>query len=307
MLRHAAIRATHQQLRVFEAVARLGSFTGAAQALHLTQPTVSIQMRELADAVGSPLVEQVGRPLRLTEAGELLLEAVRSIFATWGEFETRVAELAGLRRGRLRIAAVTTAEYFVPGLLGPFHDAYPGIDITLEVHNRDAVVRRLEQDLDDLTVMMLPPEHLPLRSIPFVENPLVVIASRRHRLAGRRRVALAALANEPFLMRERGSGTRMATEQTFADRGFVADVRMELGSNEAIKRAVAAGLGIAVLSRHALDPGDRSLVELPVAGFPIRRQWHFVHRTRQPLPRVARAFLDYVTSGDGARARPSAP
>jgi DNA-binding transcriptional LysR family regulator len=299
--RHLA-RIPPQQLRAFEAVARLGSVTGAAAELHVTQPTVSVQLRELAAAIGEPLFEPAGRRLRLTQSGEALQQTVGEITSCWARFEARLAEIHGLLRGRLRIAAVTTAEYFVPDLVGPFAAAHPGVEIELAVENRDRVIERLERAEDDLAVMMLPPSELPLERVPFLDNPLVVIAPSDHRLAGRR-IRLEQLAGERWLMREAGSGTRRVAEEHFAAKGFAADVAMSLGSNEAIKHAVAAGLGVAVLSELVVRPPSpvatgpappSGLAVLQVAGFPIRRQWSVVWRRDQSLTAAARHFVAYL-------------
>ncbi len=301
-----APRASFVQLRSFEAVVRLGGVGRAARALHLAQPTVSTQMKELASALGLVLFEPRGRGLVPTAVGERLAVAVRAMGAAWQSFEDDAAALQGLRRGRLRIAAVTTTEYFLPDLLGPFARQYPGIEIELAVENRDAVVARLERGDDELAAMMLPPTHLPLARWPFLENPLVVIAPAGHALAGRRRLKLAALIGEPLLAREVGSGTRAAAEQAFAAQGIHWPPRMALGSNEAVKHAVRAGLGLAVLSRHTLaqDPAAEGLVVLPVAGFPLRRQWHLVWRQDRTLSLPARTLLDDLRSRLQVKARP---
>lgn len=295
-------RATLHQLRTFEAVATLGGVGKAARALHLAQPTVSTQLRELAAAVNLTLFVPRGRGLALTDEGALLLAAARDLFDRWRRFEEEAAELRGLRRGRLRIAAVTTAEYFLPALAGPFARRHPGIEIELAVENRDAVVRRLERGEDELAVMMLPPDHLPLARRPFLDNPLVVIAPVRHPLAGRARLRLEQVAAEPRLAREPGSGTRQATDLFLAARGVAWPPRMALGSNEAIKRAVAAGLGLAVLSRHALGrrPEADGVTVLQVAGFPIRRKWQLVWRSDRRLSLPARAFLDEIVGGSAS-------
>lgn len=296
MKQEPLIRATLAQLRSFEAVARLGGVGKAAAALHLAQPTVSTQLRELSNAVGLTLFVPRGRGVALTAEGELLLATARELFASWRRFEEEAADLRGLKAGRLRIAAVTTAEYFLPNLIGPFAHAHPGIEIELAVENRDAVVRRLRDGEDELATMMLPPADLPLERWPFLENPLVVVAPFHHPLAQRRRLRLEQLINEPRLAREAGSGTRQATDQYLAQRGIDWSPRMALGSNEAIKHAVAAGLGLAVLSRHTLgaDAARSGLVELRVSGFPIRRMWQLVWRRDRRLSRPARAFLDYL-------------
>lgn len=295
-----AIRATLTQLRSFEVAARLGGVSRAAAALHLAQPTVSTQLRELAQAVGLTLFVPQGRGLTLTAEGELLLATARQLFATWRRFEEDAADLRGLEAGRLRIAAVTTAEYFLPDLIGPFAKQHPGISIELAVENRDSVVQRLERGDDELAAMMLPPTHLPLERWPFLENPLVVVAPGDHPLAQRtkssRALTLGHLIREPRLAREAGSGTRLATDQLLTQRGVDWPPRMALGSNEALKHAVAAGLGLAVLSRHTLgpDPAAAGLTELRVAGFPIRRMWHFVWRRDRRLSRPAEAFMHDV-------------
>ena len=301
-----APRATLVQLRSFEAVVRLGAVGRAALALNLAQPTVSTQIKELAAATGLPLLQAAGRGLVPTPQGERLAHAVREIFAAWDHCENDIAALQGLERGRLRLAAVTTTEYFLPDLLGPFARAHPGIVIELAVENRDAVVARLERAQDELAAMMLPPEHLPLHRWPFLANPLVVIAPLEHPLAVRKRLKLAQLLDQPLLAREAGSGTRLALERLLTDRRLQWLPRMALGSNEAIKHAVRAGLGLAVVSRHTLaaDPADDGLVVLPVSGFPIRRMWHLVWRKDRALSLPARTLLADLRRQLHVRPRP---
>ncbi len=286
-----AVRASFTQLRSFEAVARLGGVGKAAAALHLAQPTVSTQMRELAQSTGLTLFEAEGRGLRITAEGELLLATVRELFAVWQRMEEDAADLRGLKAGRLRLAAVTTTEYFLPELLGPFAQAHPGIEIELAVENRDAVVRHLTDGTAELAVMMLPPSELPLNRWHLMENPLVLVGPRGHALEGRKGIALSRLAREPRLAREAGSGTRLATDQFLAAKGVDWQPRMALGSNEALKHAVAAGLGLAVLSRHSLGAEHPGLVEIKGVGFPIRRQWQVVWRKDRRLSRAAQALL----------------
>jgi len=301
-----APRITLVQLRSFEAVARLGGVGRAAAALHLAQPTVSTQLKELAAAAGVPLFEPRGRGLALTPHGELLAGSAREMFAAWQRFTEASAELQGLARGHLRIAAVTTTEYFLPDLLGPFAREHPGIRIELAVENRDAVVARLARGDDELAAMMLPPPELPLERWPFLENPLVLIAAASHPLAARKRLRPEQLTDQPLLVREAGSGTRRAADEWFAQRGIRWSPRMALGSNEAIKHAVRAGLGLAVLSRHTLaaDPASDGLAVLPVAGFPIRRQWHLVWRRDRVLSLPARTLLHDIRSRLRVRAAP---
>lgn len=291
-------RATFAQLRSFEAVARLGGVTRAAQALHLAQPTVSAQLRELSAGLGVDLLTPSGRGVRLTDAGHALLQTVSQMFTSWRAFEDELDALQGLLRGSLRIAGVSTTEYFIAQWLKPFSDAHPGIEIDLAVDNRDAVIRRLEQDQDDLALMMMPPTHLTLHSHAIMDNPLVVVGPKDHPWARGRSRTLSQLAEQGLLMRELGSGTRHATLDFFARQGLVPQVRMSLGSNEAVKHAVAAGLGLAILSRHALapDPAREGLSILKVAGLPIQRQWRLVWRADRRLPRVAAAFVASVTA-----------
>jgi DNA-binding transcriptional LysR family regulator len=291
-MRHATLR----QLEVFEAIARLGSFTRAAEELFLTQPTVSMQIKKLTDAVGLPLFEQVGKKIYLTEAGRELHAASREISNRFTEFEMLVADMKGLKRGALKLAVVTTAKYFAPRLLGPFCQQYPGIDVSLKVSNRERILERLAENQDDLYILGQPPEGLEAVAEPFLENPLVVLAPAQHPLAGQRRIPLLRLAEEAFLLREPGSGTRMALERQFAAHGLKLRVRMELGSNEAIKQAIVGGLGVSVLSRHtlALDAPMGQLAILDVEGFPIERHWYVAHRSGRQLSVVARTFLDYL-------------
>jgi DNA-binding transcriptional LysR family regulator len=287
---------TFRQLEVFEAIARLGSFTRAAEELFLTQPTISMQAKKLAETVGLPLFEQIGKKVFLTDAGRELHATCREIFKHLSHFEMTAADLKGLKQGTLRLAVVTTAKYFAPRLLGPFCQKYPGIQVSLKVSNRERVLERLADNQDDLYILGQPPEELDAVAEPFLDNPLVVLAPAGHPLAGKRKIPLARLAQEPFLLREPGSGTRKALERLFADHGLTIKMRMELGSNEAIKQAIVGGLGVSVLSRHtlALDAPMGQLAILDVAGFPIERQWHVVYPAGKQLSIVARTFLDYL-------------
>lgn len=289
---------TFRQLQLFLALADHKSVTAAARACHVTQPTVSMQLRDLADAVGLPLYEQIGKKLHLTEAGEALVDTARAMVDEWGAFEQRVHALRGLTQGRLRLAVVSTAQYFVPGLLGRFCASHPDIEIALELLNRDAVVERLRHNRDDLYIMSMPPADIDLERQAFLPNPLVVIAPLGHRLLDRRRLALKDLATERFIMRERGSGTRLACDAHFKALGFTPEVRLELGGNEALKQAVAAGLGLAVVSRHALGASPRAegLAELAVPGFPIQSNWWTLHPRGKRLSPVAQVFLEYIGS-----------
>lgn len=291
-MKHATLR----QLKVFEAVARNLSFTRAAEELHLTQPTVSIQLKQLTDIVGLALLEQVGKRVFLTDAGRELLTVCRDIFEGLSRYEMLVSDMKGMKAGKLRLAAVTTAKYFVPRLLGAFYERYPGIEVSLKVTNRERVLERLAGNEDDLYIMGQPPENVEVHAEPFLENPLVVLACAGHPLAGEKSIPLERLANERFLMREPGSGTRLATERFFGKQGMTLRIGMELGSSEAIKQAVAAGLGIAVLSAHALalERNSGELVILDVVGFPIRGQWYAAYPADKRPTVVAGTFLDFL-------------
>lgn len=304
-------RITPQQLRAFEATARLLSVTQAAKSLFVSQPTVSIQLRELSATIGERLFETTGRQIRLTQAGEALYATAHELNGCWQRLESNLAEINGLVSGRLRIAAVTTAEYFVPDLLGPFATAHQGVEIELAIENRDRIVGRLSKGLDDLTVMMMPPANLALERLEFQHNPLVIIAPAGHPKE-QQAIRLEDLAAERWLMREPGSGTRMAAEQHFQALGFKPNVAMNLGSNEAIKHAVAAGLGIGVLSEVAILPplaargvdvtSTPSLTVLQVEGFPLVRHWSVVWRKDTPLSAAARYFVDYLQQAADSQA-----
>lgn len=292
---------TFRQLRLFLAVAEAGSVTAAARAMHVTQPTASAQLREMTLAVGTPLYEVVARRVRLTEAGEELARTARSIADEWNSFSERIDGLKGLTRGRLRVAVVSTAEYFIPRLLGSFCTNHPGVDIALEVQNRDGVVTRLGENRDDLYIMSTPPVRADLEATAFMPNPLVVIASTRHALAKRRQLSLQDLANQPFILREKGSGTRMSVDKHFRKHRFKPEIRMELGTNEAIRGVVAGGLGLSVLSRHALrgSAEETGVVELKVTGFPVQSQWYVVHARGRRLSPVAAVFREHLLAQSG--------
>lgn len=292
---------TFRQLRLFLALAETGSVTGAARAVHVTQPTASMQLREITLAVGLPLYEVVARRIRLTEAGEDLARTARAIADEWNGFGERMDGLKGLTRGRLRVAVVSTAKYFIPRLLGGFCLAHPGVDIALEVQNRDGVLQRLGEHRDDLYIMSTPPARLDLEATPFLPNPLVVISATHHPLAKRRRLTLPDLVDQPFILREKGSGTRMSVDKHFRKHRFKPELRMELGSNEAIRGVVAGGLGLSVLSRHALrgTSDDSGVVELKVAGFPLESRWHVVHARGRRLSPLAAVFREHLLTQAG--------
>ncbi|UJP06427.1 MAG: LysR family transcriptional regulator [Nitrosomonas sp.] len=291
-MRHSTIR----QLEVFEAIARLKSFTRAAEELCLTQPTVSMQIRKLTNEIGLPLFEQVGKKIYLTDAGAALYQTCLGVFEHFSRFEMIVSDMKGLKSGKLRLAVVTTAKYFTPRLLGMFCREYPGVDVTLKVTNRERVLERLTNNQDDLYILGQIPDAVDATTEMFLDNPLVVLASADHPLVNEKSITIARICEEPFIMRESGSGTRMATEQFFSEHNRKLRVRMELGSNEAIKQAVVGGLGIAVLSRHTLvlDAPMGQLAVLDVEGFPIKRHWYFAYPSGKQLSVVAQTFLQYL-------------
>ena len=293
LIRHATLR----QLQLFEAIVRLGSFTRAAEELFLTQPTISTQIKKLSDSIGLPLFEHVGRNVKPTQAGIELYEACRDIFESLANLEMKIADIKGIKRGRLRLGVITTAKYFAPEILGEFCQLHEGIDVSLKVTNRDRIIERIVANDDDLYIMgQLPDSEADVEAIPFAPNPLVVMAPRNHPLAGQKNIPFARIAQEPFIMREPGSGIRDATLKLFEERGLKPKVRMELGSNEAIKHGIVGGLGISVLSLHTLIlEGATGPVEiLDVEGFPIYRKWYLVYPKGKELSLVAKAFLDYA-------------
>lgn len=295
LIRHATLR----QLQVFESIVRLGSFTKAAEELFLTQPTVSLQMKKLADSVNLTLLEPVGRHTRATEAGQELYQACRKIFRALGNLESKFADLKGLRAGKVRLGVITTAKYFVPEMLGEFCNLYSGVDVSLKVSNRERILERIVACDDDLYILGTPPpDELDLVSYPFAPNPLVVMAPRNHPMVGEKNIPFERIAREPFLLREPGSGTRETIVKYFEERGFRPRVRLELGSNEAIKHAVVGGLGLAVQSLHVLtlEGVHGPVALLDVEGFPIQRQWYIVHPRNRELSPVAKAFLEFALS-----------
>lgn len=299
-------RITFRQLETFAEVARQQSFTRAAEALHLTQPAVSIQIRQIAETIGLPLFEQNGREIALTAAGEELLTTVHDLDDAWNRFESAIDDLKGFKRGKLRIGLVTTAKHFLPRMLGDFYRRYPDIDIQLEIANRQGIVERLLGNQDDLYVMSYPPTNLDIVSQPFLDNEYVVLAREAHWAVGKA-LTLQELAIEPFLLREQGSGSRHVIDQHMRDTGIQLKVRLSLASNEAIRELVASGMGLTVLSRQALGdrPGHDGLAILDVAGFPLKRQWNVVHLRGKVLSLPARAFLADLLRSAAAGGRTS--
>ncbi len=289
-------QSTLHQLKVFETVARLTSITRAAEELSLTQPTVSMQIKQLSQNVGVPLFEQIGKKLYLTASGKELFITCQEIFDRLSQFEMKIADFQGLKQGKLKLATITTTKYFIPRALAPFCQLYPGIEISLEITNHERVLERLSENLDDLYIISKVPERLDVTLHPFLDNPLVVIASKHHPLAQEKNIPISKLQDQPFIMRERGSGTRAAVEQLFAQHHVSVKVRLELGGNEAIKQAIGVGFGISVLSRHTFtaEAAMSGLTILDVQHFPIERHWYIVYPADKQLSILANTFFDFL-------------
>jgi len=293
LIRHTTFR----QMQIFEAIVRLGSFTKAAEELFLTQPTVSTQFKKLSEALDISLLDQSSRQLKPTEAGEELYNTVCKVFDNLAELDTHIAELKGLSRGRLRLSVITTAKHFAPEVLGSFSREYPGVDLSLEVCNRERMFERIQNNEDDLYILGQPPsKELSLEAHLFAPNPLVVIAARDHELCKESNISIDRLAQEPLIVREPGSGIRNTSMKVFSERGLTPNIRMELGSNEAIKHAVVGGLGVAILSLHTLSlEGVNGPIEvLDVEDFPIKRKWFLVHQKNKKLSSITKAFIEFA-------------
>ena len=288
-------QATLHQLQILGAIARYGSFTRAAAALELTQPTVSQQIKRLTQTIGMPLFEQLGKQIYLTAAGQEVLGASAMISEKFAELEIAIDELRGLKQRRIDLVASTTAKYFVPRLLGTFRRKHPDIELALHITNQEGVLARLARNQDDLYFTGRPPSDLEIELRPILENPLVVVAPSNHPLAGKTNIALKELATEPFIFREAGSGTRSVVEHFLAENRVAVDVAIELSSNEAIKQAIAGGLGISVLSQHSLDLETQNglLTILNVEGFPIHRHLYVIYPNGKQLSVAAQTFLDF--------------
>jgi DNA-binding transcriptional LysR family regulator len=289
-------RLTLRQLRIFEAVARNLSFSRAAEALHLSQPAVSMQVKGIERILGLPLTEQLGKKIFLTDAGREVLHASQSITARLDELQANLAQLRDVESGRLNLAVTSTANPIATSLLARFRSAHPKVDIHLEVANRAEVLHQLAVNRIDLAIMGQVPEGLDLEATRFMDNPLGIIAPPSHPLARRKNIPVAQLASESFLVREAGSGTRGAMERFFAARGLEIRTSMEMSSNEAIKHAVRAGLGLGILSLQSLELelALKRLVVLDVEGFPIVRHWYIVHRIDKRLSPSTLAFKAFV-------------
>jgi DNA-binding transcriptional LysR family regulator len=287
---------TLRQLQVFERVARRLSFTRAAEELFLTQPAVSMQIKQFEEAVGLPLFERLGKKIYLTRAGEELYRLSRTISQQLEEAEQLIEELKGVEGGRLVVAVASTVHYFAIRLLAEFCRRYPKVRISFKVTNRKGLLQQLDDNEADIVLMGQPPEDQDLKAEAFLDNPLVIIAPPGHPLAARPRIPLQALRHETFLMREQGSGTRNSVERFFAEQGLAITASMEMNTNGAIKQAVEEGLGLGIVSIHTVEREleDGRVVVLKADAFPIMRQWYLVHRAGKRLSAVAREFETFV-------------
>jgi DNA-binding transcriptional LysR family regulator len=293
---------TLRQMRVFAAVARNLSFTRAARELHLTQPAVSQQIKLLEEEVGLPLFEQIGRRVHLAPAGEELLRYTDQAMELLREAGESLAAMRGLKRGVLKLGAVSTAKYFAPSLLSAFRPAYPEVSIKFSVGNREEIIQQLAANDIDLVIMGRPPRELETVAEPFAKHPLVLIASPSHPLANKRRIKLGQLAMESFLIREEGSGTRASMERVFREHSVPIRVSMEVSSNETIKQAVMANMGISFISSHtvSLELAAGKLVILDVVGLPLVRDWYVIHLRDKRLTLIPAAFRTFLLE-NGAR------
>ena len=297
--------ATLRQLRVFESAARHLSLTRAAEELHLTPPAISIQIRQLEGHANVKLFERVGRRLKLTEAGEEVLAHTRQVLGHIRAAEEAIAGLGSLEQGLLDVGVINAGDHFFPWLVAAFRERHPRIRIRLSVGNRDDLLERLAAHALDLAVMSHPPTERGFAAAAFAPHPHVIVARADHPLARRRKIPLAAIAEEPLLTREPGSATRIAMEQAFAEAHVVPRIEMEIASNETIKQAVAAGLGVGFLSRHCIEneAAMGRLAVLRIEGFPVMRQWYVVRLRTRRLPRIAEAFENFLAEEGAIRIR----
>jgi LysR family transcriptional regulator, low CO2-responsive transcriptional regulator len=288
--------ATIRQIKVFEAVARHLSYSRAAKELRMSQPGVSIHIRHLEQHVGLPLFEQVGKKIFLTAAGQEMLRCARAIIQQTKETDAALAELKGIRGGPLNVAVISAGDYFFPGLLAEFCRRHKGVTVQLTVSNRAEIVRHFVENTTDLSVLLRPPQSPDIVAEAFAPQPHVIIAPPDHRLARKRNIPLQAVAKEPFIVREKGSDTRLAMDDLLAEAGVDFNITMEIQSTETIKQAVIAGMGLGFLSAHTvgreLELG--LLVVLDVERFPVMRKWHIVHHKNKRLPPVAVAFKEFL-------------
>ena len=287
---------TLKQFKILEAIVEQRNYTKAANALFMTQPAISMQVKQMEEQVGLPLFERQGKQVSVTEAGLELLYYAQNIRQQINEASEVMAELRGLKRGKLHLTMASTANYFAPQLIAAFHHQYPGAKVTLDVTNRTGLLRALDHNSTDMVIMGVPPDGHQLTGIAFLANPLVVVAYPDHPLAKRRAIRLAEVADEPFILREPDSGTRMATERFFAEHGLSLTPRMEMNRAEAVKQAVMAELGLGIVSLHTIEMelALKRLVVLHVEDFPIMRHWYIVHRNNKRFAAIPKAFKDFT-------------
>ena len=287
---------TMRQLQVFESVARHLSFTRAAEELHLTQPAVSMQVKQLESMIELPLFEQIGKKVHLTEAGQTMVKHSRTMIGQLADIERDINSLRGIDGGQLKICIASTVNYFATRLLSKFYERYKNVKISLDVINREELIKRLDANEPDLVLMGQPPSNLDVESTAFMENPLILIANPNHELANQSNIPIEKMSEQTFVIREPGSGTRTAMKRVFDKYGVAPKHSIQLSSNETIKQSVEAGLGLAVVSAHTVDLELTAgrLVSLDVENFPIMRQWYICYRKGKKLSKVAQVFIDFV-------------
>jgi len=290
------LNVTIRQLQVFASAARHLSFARAAEELHLTQPAVSMQIKELENAVGLPLFDRSGRKIALTTPGEYFLVHARRMLAALKDAADTMARMKGVESGRLTIGIVSTAKYFVPKLLAEFRRDHPAVELRLEVGNRQALVAQLQGNEVDLAIMGTPPRELDTRAEPFATNPLALVAAPEHPLVDLPQVPTDLLSNEVFLIREPGSGTRASMEVFLKERRIHPAMIVEMSSNETIKQSVMANMGVSFLSMHTmgLELSAGVIKMLDVEGLPLLRRWHVVNMRAKLLSPAAEAFRYFV-------------
>jgi DNA-binding transcriptional LysR family regulator len=293
---------TLKQIQTFLEVARQRSVSKAAERLFVTQPAVSMQLRQLEEAFGLALIEPAGRNIQLTHAGEAFWEHAQAAMSQFKDLEALMADHVGLKNGRIDLAVVSTAKYFIPMLLVRFGKLYQGIDIQLRIDNRENILGLLARNEVDLVVMGRSPSHLDCIATPFATNPLSIVAAPDHVLIRGKLLPFSALAEQKFVVREEGSGTRAAMERLFAEHHTPLNVVMEMPSNETIKQAVMAGMGLSFLSlrtvRHELASGHLALVD--IEGLPSMGHWYITHMTSKKLSPAAQAFKAFLIEQGGA-------
>jgi DNA-binding transcriptional LysR family regulator len=288
--------ATLRQLKVFEAVARLLSFSRAAEELHLTQPAVSTQVKKLQEHAGLPLFEQLGKKIHLTPAGVEMLHASRVIIQQFKEVEDTMTQFKGVSGGTLNVAVISAGDYFFPKLLVQFAGEHPGVTLNFNVVNREQLLQQLTDNVTDLAIMVRPPQSMDTVNEPFAPHPYVIVAAAEHPLAAKRRIPMSRLAREPFVVRETGSDTSNSMAEAFGSHMAELNIVMKITSTETIKQAVIAGMGVSFLSAHTIsrELKARSLAVLDVRGFPMMAHWYVVHRRHKRLPPVAQAFRKFL-------------